>query len=120
MSDMGNREIMAKNILYYMDKHHKTRLDVCHDLGFRYTTFCDWIHAKTYPRIDKIELMANYFGVDKSDLVESKQSTPDLSNYIIIDDVNGIKQKVSIDDLDEGKRQELLKFLDWLKNRDNK
>ncbi|EJE4540903.1 transcriptional regulator, partial [Staphylococcus pseudintermedius] len=29
-------------------------------------------NAKTYPRIDKIELLANYFNVNKSDLVEDK------------------------------------------------
>ena len=39
-------------------------------------TFSDWINAKTYPRIDKIELLANYFGVLKSDLVEDKSSLP--------------------------------------------
>ena len=33
-------------------------------------TFSDWVNAKTYPRIDKIELMANYFGISKADLVE--------------------------------------------------
>ena len=36
------------------------------------STFSDWVHARTYPRIDKIELMANYFGIEKSDLVEER------------------------------------------------
>jgi len=35
-------------------------------------TFSDWVNAKTYPRIDKIELMANYFGISKADLVEER------------------------------------------------
>lgn len=38
------------------------------------TTVSDWMHARTYPRIDKIEMMANYFGIEKSDLVEQKSS----------------------------------------------
>jgi transcriptional regulator with XRE-family HTH domain len=37
-------------------------------------TFSDWVNAKTYPRIDKIELMANYFGISKADLVEEHGS----------------------------------------------
>src|SRR5699024_6313467 len=43
-------------------------------LGVSYSTLSDWVNAKTYPRIDKIEMMANYFGVSKSDLVEDKQT----------------------------------------------
>jgi hypothetical protein len=33
--------------------------------------------AKKYPRIDKIEFMANYFGINKSDLIENKNISPD-------------------------------------------
>lgn len=71
MSDLGNKAIMAQNIQRLMEQSGKTRTQVCDDLGIKYTTFTDWVNAKTYPRIDKIELMANYFGVSKADLVES-------------------------------------------------
>ena len=73
MSDLGNIEIMSKNIQHYMDKYEKSRLDMCNALGVKYTTFTDWVKGNTYPRIDKIELMANYFGIEKSDLVEEKR-----------------------------------------------
>lgn len=72
MSSLGNKEIMAKNIRHYMDKHQKTRNDMCEALGVKYTTFTDWIKGNSYPRIDKIELMANYFGISKADLVEER------------------------------------------------
>lgn len=74
MSDLGNKEVMAKNISYYMNLHGKTRADVSRELHIKYTTLTDWIKGNTYPRIDKIELMARYFGIEKSDLVESKDS----------------------------------------------
>lgn len=67
---LGNKAIMAKNIRYYMNKYNKTRNDICSDLGFKYSTFSDWINGYKYPRIDKIEMMANYFHISKSDLVE--------------------------------------------------
>ena len=70
MSDLGNKKIMASNIQYYMDKYEKTRQDMCDALGVKYTTFTDWVKGNSYPRIDKIELMANYFGISKADLVE--------------------------------------------------
>lgn len=72
MGGLGNKDIMAKNIRYYMHLHGKDRNEICKDLNIKYTTFTDWINAKTYPRIDKIEIMANYFGISKSDLVEEK------------------------------------------------
>lgn len=80
---------MAKNIQYYMDLYNKTRNDICQDLGIKYTTFTDWIKANTYPRIDKIELMANYFNIEKSDLIEehnkeSVQSDRPLPSNIIL------------------------------------
>lgn len=48
----------------------KTRQQVCNSIGVKYTTFTDWVKGNAYPRIDKIELMADYFGISKSDLVE--------------------------------------------------
>lgn len=70
MSDLGNKAIMAENIQRLMDNRGIDRNKICADLGFKYTTFTDWVKGNTYPRIDKIELMANYFGVPKSELVE--------------------------------------------------
>ena len=74
MSDLGNKEIMAKNIRNYMSLYNVTQTEICNTLGIKMPTFSDWINAKTYPRIDKIELLANYFGISKSDLVENHSS----------------------------------------------
>lgn len=72
MSNLGNKSTMAKNIKYYMELNDIDRNKLCADLNIKYTTLCDWLNAKTYPRIDKIELMANYFHIQKSDLVEER------------------------------------------------
>ena len=61
---------MAENIQRLMDSRGIDRNKICADLGLKYTTFTDWVKGNTYPRIDKIELLANYFGVPKSELVE--------------------------------------------------
>lgn len=70
MSALGNKQIMARNLKWYLERSGKSQKDFCRDLEFRETTVSDWLNAKTYPRIDKIERMANYFGIDKADLVE--------------------------------------------------
>lgn len=82
-NSLGNKEIMAKNIQYYMDKNNLTRQDMCKALGVKYTTFTDWVKGNVYPRIDKIELMANYFGISKSQLVEERkqQAIPPITEF---------------------------------------
>ncbi|MEY4664313.1 XRE family transcriptional regulator [Weissella cibaria] len=77
---LGNKEIMAENIQYYLAKNAKAPIDMVRDLEFKQTTVYDWINARTYPRIDKIEMMANYFGIDKSDLVEKRNTNEMHSN----------------------------------------
>ena len=74
-NNLGNKLVMANNIKHYMKLQNKTRQDVCEALNIAYTTFADWVNAVTYPRIDKIELMANYFGISKSDLVEEHSAS---------------------------------------------
>ncbi|HEL1961050.1 TPA: helix-turn-helix transcriptional regulator [Streptococcus suis] len=73
---LGNKEVMSNNLKYYMDNKGVDRNQLCSDLDLKYMTVSDWINAKTYPRIDKIELLANYFGINKSDLIEEKTTIP--------------------------------------------
>lgn len=73
MSDLGNKEVFAKNLRYYIDKSGKDRRELAEEWGFPYSTVTEWINAKKYPRIDRIEIMANYFHILKSDLIENKQ-----------------------------------------------
>ena len=80
MQTEENKKIMARNIKRLMDKKGVTNQQICEDLGFKYTTFLDWIKAVTYPRIGKIEAMADYFGVLKSDLIEEKQAEEKPAN----------------------------------------
>lgn len=68
--DINNKEILARNLAFYMDKNSIDRNKLCEDLNFKYSTVCEWLSAKKYPRMDKIEILANYFNINKSDLIE--------------------------------------------------
>lgn len=65
-----NKKVMARNIQKYMSEKGVNATELCRELGFKQNTFSDWVNAKTYPRIDAIEKMANYFQVSKAYLVE--------------------------------------------------
>jgi len=66
------REIFSKNLKRYIDESGKERKELAEMWGVPYSTITEWINARKYPRIDKIEMMANYFGISKSDLIENR------------------------------------------------
>lgn len=68
----NNKETLAHNLKRLMEENGKSRTDICKALNIKYTTLTDWLNAKTYPRIDALQLLANYFQVSKADLVEEK------------------------------------------------
>ena len=82
MSDLGNKEVFSENLRYYMESRSKDRNQVCKDLDIKYTTFTDWYNGNKYPRIDKIELLANYFSIQKSDLIEKHNHQDEESQMI--------------------------------------
>lgn len=72
MTGIGNKEVFAKNLSYYLQRCGKDQKEIAEIVGVAPSTFNEWVKAKKYPRIDKIEILANYFGVLKSDLIEEK------------------------------------------------
>lgn len=70
MKDENSRNIMARNILKYMKKKDVTAADICKALNIKQNTFSDWINAKTYPRVEKIKMLAKYFGIPMFLLVD--------------------------------------------------
>ena len=70
---MAHREIFSSNLKRYMDLNGKSRKEICEALGYSYFTFSDWVNGKKMPRMDKVEQLANYFGILKSDLIEEKK-----------------------------------------------
>lgn len=97
--NLGNKQVMSQNIKRLMRDNQIDRKTLSENLDVKYTTLSDWINAVTYPRIDKIEKMARYFNVTKSDLIEPYQlqsPNPDLSKYGIISLENRRTKKIPI------------------------
>lgn len=70
-----SKETMAKNLQHYMDLLDVSRMDIARLCGVSKATVGHWLNALRYPRIDKIEIMAKYFGIQKSDLIEDNTKT---------------------------------------------
>lgn len=107
MSNIGNKETMSRNLKYYIEKSGKDRKALSEIWGFPYSTVTDWINGKKYPRIDRIEVMAEYFGILKSDLIEEHhniQKKNDILSNIVLrmqtDDkfMSAVKSLYNLDD----------------------
>lgn len=85
MSNIGNRETLAKNLKHYLNKTGKSQREVAEYVGVASSTFNDWVKAKKYPRIDKIEMMADYFGVLKSSLIEEREGKDAIAERAAFD-----------------------------------
>lgn len=71
MSD-GIKRIFAKNLTRYIAQSGKTQKELADMLGVAQSTFNNWCTGVRYPRMDKVEQLARYFGIQKSDLIEEK------------------------------------------------
>ena len=70
---MDNKNIFANNLKRQMELKGVSRNDICNALGISYFTVTDWVNGKKYPRMDKVEMLANFFVILKSDLIEAKE-----------------------------------------------
>jgi transcriptional regulator with XRE-family HTH domain len=76
MSDLGNKEVFSSNLKRIMEEKGETAKDICLKLGFTPSAFSQWTNGVTYPRIDKIEMLAKHFHINKSDLIEKPSNIP--------------------------------------------
>lgn len=83
MASSEGKEIMGRNIKRFIKQREITAARLAEIVGVSTATISDWSNAKTYPRIDKIEAMAEYFGISKSDLVEDPEN---VSNAVVTDE----------------------------------
>lgn len=95
MSDEIYRKIFARNLSYYMNKNEKTQTDLINDLNLNKSAISTWVNATRMPRMDKVQLLADYFHINKSDLLEEKPKLPDLPAGAIPVEY-GLKRKIPI------------------------
>ena len=71
---MDNKNVFANNLKKQMELKGVSRKDLSEALGISYFTITAWVNSTKYPRMDKVEMLANFFGILKSDLIENKAS----------------------------------------------
>lgn len=69
--------IFSGNLRRYMEKDNIKTADLARALGYSFTTVSDWVNGRKYPRMDKVQQIADYFGVMKSNLTEENVNATD-------------------------------------------
>lgn len=65
---------MANNLKKQLKRKGISQTMMARDLNIPEMTVSNWVKGKTYPRPDKIQLMADYFGITRTQLTEEAPS----------------------------------------------
>ena len=81
MSDEELRGIFAANLNNFLELNGYNQADLARHMGVSTTTSSKWCTGKTAPRLDKIQKICNWLGIEKEDLL-SRKVAPDETYYI--------------------------------------
>lgn len=74
MTEEEQKKIFSKNLNRYIELSGKMQKEIATDLGYSPTTFNTWCVGKIIPGAGKIQKIADYFNIGKSDLLDDKSS----------------------------------------------
>ena len=66
------RQVFAENLKHYIQEKGVTQKEVAEALNMSQGAFSDWMSLRRYPRMDAVQKLAEFFGIEKSDLVEDQ------------------------------------------------
>ena len=77
------RNIFVSNLKYYMTTKNKTQSDISKALHIPLSTISSWYNGASYPRVDKMQALADYFNISMRNLTD-KQNNDLMSQSNII------------------------------------
>lgn len=87
--EVDQRKIFARNLNKYLEQYDKTQKEVADAIGVIPSTFNTWCLGIALPRMGKVQALADYFHINKSDLIEDKN---DNNNYYLDNDAAAVAQ----------------------------
>ena len=88
MTDEEQKEVFSKNLSHYISLFEKTQKEVADAISVSPQTFNTWTQGIALPRMGKIQALANYFNINKSDLLDKHDfdlSFPNIPNIYPIE-----------------------------------
>lgn len=92
MSENDYKRIFSRNLKKYMALNGKEQIDLINDLNLNKSAVSTWCNGTRLPRMDKVQLLADYFRIEKSDLIEEKTDTTSEPDYFYDEDARDLAQ----------------------------
>lgn len=74
MSEEDMRRIFSRNLNFYLSQSGRTQADLYKYMNVSSAAVSCWCNGQKMPRMDKIQSICNWLGIEKSDLLEEKTS----------------------------------------------
>ena len=68
------RNIFVSNLKYYMTTKNKTQSDISKALHIPLSTISSWYNGASYPRVDKMQALADYFNISMRNLTDNQNN----------------------------------------------
>lgn len=68
----NSRKVLSENLKSLIHTKGIDQRRLAEEIGVSEMSVSNWVKGAKYPRIDKIQAMSDYFGVNKSDIIEDK------------------------------------------------
>lgn len=107
MSEDIQKKILSRNLTTYLSLNKKSQKEVADAIGVSPQTFNTWCQGIALPRMGKLQLLADYFNINKSDLIENKESV--VSEPSFTSDKQKELNRI-FESLDEESQKALLKY----------
>ena len=78
MTDSKQQELFTRNLLKYIENSGHTQKEIADAIGVSPQTFSTWCRGIAIPRMGKIQKLADYFGIRKSDLIDDRPLPPNV------------------------------------------
>ena len=72
MTDEEQKKIFSKNLSSYVYTSGKQQKEIAEELQFNQKTFNGWCNGLSMPTMGKVQKIADYFNIGKSDLLDDK------------------------------------------------
>ena len=82
MSDEEQKKIFSENLRYYLDKYGYTQIEVADKIGVSQQRFSSWCAGRAIPRMDKIQALADFFGIPKTYLIDVHSNAHQAAYYM--------------------------------------
>lgn len=99
MSEKEYAKIIGANLRRIAYEHGKSQVQMSRELNINKATISSWMNGTRIPRMDKIDMLCNYFNVKRADIMEPQENLAGgisyhQNEYYINDETAQIAQEI--------------------------